>query len=204
MRVRKLPTTALLPARANPLPRAPQLASLGTVLCLYRPQHGSELSGWARAVRVESGASVDSDGLHERLDFLDADGRCCWRLYLLPDSDFVAWDRMLDALPCAGEKHAAPGVGERLWRRLAASLPGGYWQACVIRLHVLAAAASAPVLAASPAPLSALGILVAQRIAQAEGAAENISLDAYAARRPEASLVLPFATPRRRAEIPCR
>ena len=204
MRVRKLSATALLPARANPLPRAQQLASLGTVLCLYHPQHGSELSGWARAVRVESGASVDSDGLRERLDFLDADDRCCWRLYLLPDSDFVAWDRMLDALPCAGEKHAAPGVGERLWRRLAASLPGEHWQACVIRLHVLAAAASAPVLAASPAPLSALGILVAQRIAQAEGAGENIRLDACAARRPEASLVLPFATSRRRAEVPCR
>lgn len=204
MRVRKPPAIALLPARANPLPRAQQLASLGTVLCLYRPQHGSELSGWARAVRVESGAIVDSDGWREHLDFLDADGRCCWRLYLLPDSDFVAWDRMLDALRCAGEKPAAPGVGERLWRRLATSLPGGHWQACVIRLHVLAAAASAPVLAASLAPLSALGILVARRIAQAEGAGEKICLDAYTARRPEAPLVLPFATTRRRAAMPCR
>lgn len=162
---------------ASQLPRAQQLAALGTVLCLYRPQHGSELSGWAQAVSVESRAGVDSDGLRESLAFFDAEGRCCWRLYLLPDSDFLAWDRLLDSLPGSSESEVATGVGERLWRRLAGRLLGGQWQACVMRLHVLPASSLPPVLAASLAPLSPLGITTAQRIAQIEGADESIRLD---------------------------
>lgn len=50
MHILKLPATALLRARTNRLPRAQQLASLGAELCLYSPQHGSELSSGARAV----------------------------------------------------------------------------------------------------------------------------------------------------------
>ncbi len=159
------------------LPRAQQLAALGTVLCLYRHQDGGELSGWARAVRVESRAGVDSDGLRESLAFFDQEGRCCWRLYLLPDSDFVAWDRLLALLPSREEAEAATGVGERLWRRLAGRLLGGQWQACVLRLHVVPAEVRRPVLAASPAAVSPLGAATAQRIARAEGAEQNIRAD---------------------------
>lgn len=176
------------------LPRVQQLAALGTVLCLYRPQHGSELSGWAQAVRVESRAGVDSDGLRESLAFFDADGRCCWRLYLLPDSDFLAWDRLLDSLPICNESEPATGVSERLWRRLAGRLLGGQWQACVLKLHVLPATRMAPVLAASLAPLSPLGIATAQRIAQAEGADESLRLDDCCCA--QASLAAAQATPR--------
>jgi len=157
--------------------RAQQLAALGTVLCLYRPQHGSELSGWAHAVRVESCTGVDSDGLRESLVFFDAEGRCCWRLYLLPDSDFLAWDRLLASLPCRDEVDAAIGVGERLWRRLAGRLRGEHWQACILRLHAVPAAVAQPVLAASLAAVSSLGAATAQRIAQAEGADGNIRVD---------------------------
>lgn len=163
---------------ARDLPRAQQqLAALGTVLCLYRHQDGSELSGWARAVRVEPRAGVDSDGLRESLAFFDSEGRCCWRLYLLPDSDFVAWDRLLALLPSREEAEAATGVGERLWRRLAGRLLGGQWKACVLRLHVVPAEARRPVLAASPAAVSSLGAATAQRIARAEGAEQNIRVD---------------------------
>lgn len=174
-----MPSHAGMEAAGNAaaLPRAQQLAALGTVLCLYRPQHGSELSGWAQAVRVESRAGVDSDGLRESLAFFDTDGRCCWRLYLLPDSDFLAWDRLLDSLPACGESEPVKGVSERLWRRLAGRLLGGQWQACVMKLHVLPAAMMPPVLAASLAPLSPLGIATARRIAEAEGADESLRLD---------------------------
>jgi hypothetical protein len=162
---------------AQSLPRAQQLAALGTVLCLYRHQDGGELSGWARAVRVESRAGVDSDGLRESLAFFDSEGRCCWRLYLLPDSDFVAWDRLLALLPSREEMEAATGVGERLWRRLAGRLLGGQWQACVLRLHVVPAEVRRRVLAASPATVSPLGAATAQRIARAEGAEQSIRTD---------------------------
>ena len=79
-------------------PTPAQLATLGTVLCLYRAD-GNELGGWRQAVRVHACQGVDSEGLRESLCFLDARGRCVWRLYLLPDSDFLAWDRLVAALP---------------------------------------------------------------------------------------------------------
>lgn len=163
---------------ASILPRPQQLASLGTVLCLYRPQHGGELSGWAQAVRVESRAGVDSDGLRESLLFFDANNDCCWRLCLLPDSDFLAWDRLLAALPCSDMAQTNSGIAERLWKRLAGRLLGEQWHACVLQLHALPGnAARQFVLAASQAPISALGAVTARRIAQGEGAEENIRTD---------------------------
>lgn len=162
---------------AQTLPRAQQLAALGTVLCLYRHQDAGELSGWARAVRVESRAGVDSDGLRESLAFFDHEGRCCWRLYLLPDSDFVAWDRLSALLPSREEAETASGLGERLWRRLAGRLLGGQWQACVLRLHVVPAEVGGAVLAASLAMVSPLGAATARSIARSEGAEGNIRVD---------------------------
>lgn len=173
-----LPGIGLTPhAATRGLPRTQQLAALGTLLCLYRHQDGGELAGWARAVRVESRAGVDSEGLRESLVFFDREGRCCWRLYLLPESDFVAWDRLLALLPSRGEAEAAAGVGERLWRRMAGRLLGGQWQACVLRLHVVDAEVGRPVLAASQAAVSPLGAAAARRIARAEGAEQNIRSD---------------------------
>ncbi len=159
------------------LPRAQQLAALGKVLCLFRAQHGSELSGWTQAVRVESRTGVDSDGLRESLVFFDEEGHCCWRLYLLPDSDFLAWDRLIASLPCRDEVEAPVGVGERLWRRLAGRLRGEQWQTRIVQLHAVSAAVAPPVLVASLVSVSPLGAATAQRIAQAEGAVDNIHAD---------------------------
>lgn len=152
------------------LPRPQRLAELGTVLCLYRPQLGGELGGWSQAVRVEARAGVDSDGLRESLLFFDRDGRCCWRLYLLPDSDFLAWDRLLSGLPAAGEGDSGASVAERLWRRLAGRLGGERWSASTVQLHLVAAAGHPPLLAALPVEVSPLGAANARRILQAEGA----------------------------------
>ncbi len=158
------------------LPAAAQLATLGPVLCLYRPQQGSELAGWRQAVRVEAHTGVDSDGLDERLLFFDAQDRCCWRLCLLPESDFVAWDKLLSSLP-AGRDDTAGGLGDRLWRRLAGRLLGGQWRACALQLHALPQVQAETVLAASLPPMSALGLSTARRIALAEGAELDGGLD---------------------------
>jgi len=166
--LRALPGT-ITPASRDALPAVAQLAALGPVLCLYRTQHGSELAGWQQAVRVEAHTGVDSDGLDERLLFFDAQGRCCWRLCLLPDSDFVAWDRLVASLP-AGVDGEVAGLADRLWRRLAGRLLGGQWRACALQLHATPRPASLPVLAASLSLMSPLGVATAQRIAQAEGA----------------------------------
>lgn len=156
------------------LPTPRQLAGLGTVLCLYRSGPGGELAGWSRAVRAEACAALDSDGMHECVAFHDADGECCWKLYLLPDSDFMAWERLSMALPVRSAQDAsAAGVGERLLRRLAGRVRGGQWQGSVLRLHALCVAPGMPshsVLAASLASVSSLGAAAARRIARSQGA----------------------------------
>lgn len=171
MTVRALPQGFHAPAvqRADALPRPQQLAALGAVLCLYRAEHGGELGGWSQAVRAEARAGLDSDGLREVLQFFDASGRGCWRLYLLPDSDFLAWDRLLADLPRETGMESLGGVGERLWRRLAGRLRGEHWQAAAIRLHALTGERGQTLLAASLAQLSPLGAATARDIARLEG-----------------------------------
>ncbi len=156
------------------LPTPRQLAQLGVVLCLYRQQPGGELAGWSQAVRAEAEAALDSDGMQESLLFYDRDDRCCWRLYLLPDSDFLSWERLAAHLPACAQPQPHAGIGERLLRRLAGTVGGG-WTGSILRLHALRSGpgfglAPASVLAASLASVSPLGATLARRIAQRQGA----------------------------------
>lgn len=154
------------------LPTARQLASLGTVLCLYRPE-SSELGGWKHAVCAHACHGVDSEGIRESLCFSDARGRCCWRLYLLPDSDFLAWDRLVSAFPARPEPVNDGSVAERLWRRLATRLGAEPWRMCALRLH----AGDGQPLSASLASLSSLGADAARRIGHMEGAEGELWVD---------------------------
>ncbi|MFT4246854.1 MAG: hypothetical protein QM581_02295 [Pseudomonas sp.] len=150
------------------MPEPSRLAALGTVLCLYRPSVGSELAGWTRAVTLAVQSQMDSDGLRESLWFFDREGQCCWRLHLLPDSDFLAWDGLASSLPGLPVQDATSGgIGERLWRRLANRVRGDAWRMSVLRLHAIGGQGRE--LAASPAPLSALGAGLLRRVAQEEG-----------------------------------
>lgn len=164
-------------ASAPALPPPWQLAELGTVLCMYRPQDGGELMGWTRAVRVESDAAMDSDGLYESLVFLDRRGECCWRLFLLPDSDFAAWDGLVARLPEHRHETSARGMAERLWRRVAGRLAGNEWRLCALRLHALAPGDGLSLLVASPAVVSPLGVATARRVARQEGADGELRMD---------------------------
>jgi len=152
---------ASLPAPGMPHPG--QLAALGVVLCLHRPALGGELEGWRRARALAASQQLDSEGLHERLDFFDAQGDCCWQLCLLPDSDFLAWDRLVAGLPPASDTVAA-GLAERLWRRLAQRLRGDAWQGTLLRLR--AAGPLGMTLAAQVATPSPLGQQVARRLSR--------------------------------------
>jgi hypothetical protein len=147
------------------LPHPGQLVALGTVLCLFRPSLGGELEGWRRARRVAAVQHVDSEGPNECLCFFDAEEECCWRLYLLPDSDFLAWDRVLEGVPAMADT-AGGGVGERLWRRLAGRLRGDIWRGSVIRLHLTGGMGMQ--LAASAATPSEWGRKAARRIGRVE------------------------------------
>jgi hypothetical protein len=168
---------------AGGLPQARELAALGTVLCLHRARSGSALGGWAEAVDAAWHGAVESDGLRESLSFRNRHGQCCWRLYLLPDSDFLAWERLAGRLPredCSADDRDALGL--RLWRRLGERLSGDFWRAGVLRLRALPAQsrrdrAGPWVLAASLAEVSLAGMRVARRIAHREGAALDGAID---------------------------
>lgn len=152
------------------LPRPQQLAALGAVLCQFQPRAGGELGGWAQAASAMASSGVDSDGVHERLLFFDGSGAPCWQLHLLPETDFLAWERLSTVLPAYPQPaDAGRGIAQRLWRRIAQRR---CWQLDAMRLHALPPApgfASLCVLAASPAPLSPLGAEAARRIARQQG-----------------------------------
>ena len=151
------------------LPTTAELAALGTVLCVYTRRYGGELGGWTQAVSAELRCGIDSDGWHECLQFRDSDGICCWRLYLLPDSDFLAWECLQSRLPATDVRQSTgtDGVANRLWRRLSARVGGERWQSSVIKLHALRH--PRPLLAASPATVSPLGADMLLRVARIEG-----------------------------------
>lgn len=151
------------------LPHPQQLAALGAVLCLSRADAGSALAGWAQAVRACYGCALDSDGLRECIRFFDARGECCWRLYLLPDADFWAWEQLAGSLPCEAGGSATPGLAERLWRHLARRLNEPCWRACALRFHACGSGAASAALGASLPALSALGREQVRRIVRCEG-----------------------------------
>lgn len=152
------------------LPTPGQLARLGTVLCLYPPGAGGELGGWSRAACAEAAVSLHGDGPEDCIAFRDTGGECCWKLYLLPDSDFLAWERLVARLPVQADAGIGPalGIGERLLQRLVGRLRSGNWQASVLRLRALAVpgGSSPHALTAMLAPVSATGAAAARAIAR--------------------------------------
>jgi hypothetical protein len=158
--------------RPNVLPQPHELAALGAVLCLYRVHAGGELDGWSHAVRASSNSALDSDGLCESLQFFDRHDDCCWRLYVLPDTDFLGWERLLAGLPVQRQADHGLGIRERLWHRVARRLAGPAWRANVLRFHAPPAGpgfAGQSLLAASLPRLSACGAEVGRRIVRREG-----------------------------------
>ncbi|MFL6588423.1 MAG: Hemin transport protein [Luteimonas sp.] len=176
------------------VPTPSQLAALGTVLCLHRSGAARELGGWSSARRTEAHAGLDLDGMHESLRFFDADDACCWQLHLLPDSDFLAWERLAGHLPrCSEVAHG--GIGERLWRSLAQRIRGGAWDASVLRFQAVPAAdEGGPMLVASLGTLSPLGIDCARRIARGNGITPSASLDDCCCRRAAAAAGTPASS----------
>ncbi|NUR23331.1 hypothetical protein [Frateuria sp.] len=99
---------------ARLLPMSPRclarwLPQLGGVLCLFPCDAGVPCEPAAGLLVEEDGlavlhrsrwlrlaSAVTADGPREWADVLDACGRVCTRVYLLPGTDYCAWD----AMPC--------------------------------------------------------------------------------------------------------
>ncbi|SFW36288.1 hypothetical protein [Luteibacter sp. UNCMF366Tsu5.1] len=101
--------------------------------------------------------AVTAEGPREWIDCVSGEGRIVARIYLLPDTDYLAWDRLFaDALPSAPPDHRRP---ERMWLR-----------ACRARVVSFTRRqwAGLTVLGIGDAPISSLGLGVARDIAVSE------------------------------------
>jgi hypothetical protein len=158
----------------SPMPTHFELAMLGPVLCVFCERYGGELGGWLRAVSAGAHSGIDSDGWYECLSFRDRAGQDCWRLYLLPESDFFVWDHVRDRLPRAAAACDVSSVSSKtrpaqdLSITRCAYADVAPWRASVVRLHALRSANDA-VLAASPWQVSALGADMVRRVLRIEG-----------------------------------
>lgn len=142
----------------RPDPRA--LCELGPVLCLHAAGDPHPLSGWSRARWAAACIRLDADGPCESLCFYADDGEPCWQLHLLPDSDFLAWSRLLEQLP--GEP-PAPSTANGLLARCRRMVRPA-WRACALRLHAVPGCPGEAALAAAEVRLSPLGEQRARRI----------------------------------------
>ena len=150
------------------LPAPERLAAVATVLCLYPNRQRDALAGWSNSASAQRLFGEGADAAHEGLLFRDAQGRACWRLYLLPDSDFLAWDLAVGHLPAAARRGDADGWA-RLHGRIRRWLHGG-WTAQALRLQLTCDEAGRRILVADGAALSPLGREHARRIAASERA----------------------------------
>jgi hypothetical protein len=152
----------------DPLPAPAELAALGAVLCVHPGELPIAPQSRAATLRAELQASVDIAGVRESIAFLDAEGQCRGRLYLLPDTDFLAWEALVARLPQCALERPMPGAAT-LCRRLRMRLSCGRWQAVALRLRAIAHGGRWA-LQVAPTPLSALGLELAHAIARAEDA----------------------------------
>lgn len=126
--------------RMTPAALAASLPALGSVLYMPLAESGTGLPPQPDGVLVETPllapllrvhgllavCEVTLDGPREWIDGLDRDGRPCVRLHLLPDTDYLGWDRLLargepaPAMPHAPHMQALDACPLRFrWRRLA-------------------------------------------------------------------------------------
>jgi len=120
---------------------------------------GIELAPLLQVGRVGVACAVTEDGPREWVEAVDADGAPVARIYLLPDSDYLMWDAMLDEGLASTSATLSPRT--RAFRGAAA-------QALAFRRRPLGNLQWLD--AVVPARLSALGRTVARAIIHGEGA----------------------------------
>ena len=172
-----------LQALANWLPR------LGAVLWLDRPVRrvaplravtGSRglllldhpaLDALARSTALTAHTQVTPHGPREWLAFRDASGETLAKLYLLPDTDYLAWDEMTVATALAPRaEEPARWHAHAAFLRQALSRIGSAWQARLFKFEQRKLPWLQTLDARSPLRLSLLGLELARLIARSEGA----------------------------------
>lgn len=168
------PREAFAPAGVDPLIAA--LAALGPVLCLYPAAEAHPLAALDRACRCVCEVGVDSDGPSEALRFLDHRARCCWQLCLLPDSDYLQWDRLCGQLPSTEARSSFERSARLCCASIVRAAGQTLWRACPLRLHAVAGSHGLQ-LAAAVTDLSPTGRRCAERLMRRARAVAGTGLD---------------------------
>jgi putative heme degradation protein len=149
--------------------RANAPASIGArgLLLLDHPA----LTTLARCAHANAHVQVTSHGPREWLSFRDAEGTAIAKLYLLPDTDYLAWDEMIAATGLA-----PPTREPANWQAHAAFLCsalarlGAAWQARLFTFEHQSLPWLQTLGARAPLKLSLLGLELARLIASSDGA----------------------------------
>jgi len=150
------------------------LAALGPLLCLYRADDSHALCGWSGAKSVQACIKIDSDGPREALTFFDAGHRACWQLYLLPDSDYLSWDRLLSCVRCELDTTQSSWLKKMDPAPISRAIGNQIWRACALRFYAVSKLNNECCLALAEVSLSNAGRRAAQAIAKTEGATQEI------------------------------
>ncbi|MDR3386567.1 MAG: hypothetical protein P4L92_05895 [Rudaea sp.] len=130
------------------------------------------LAALADCASVHALCAVTTQGPREWLEFRDVHNAAIAKLYLLPETDYLAWDAMLGR--CGAP---AAAVAQRGWQAHAAFMRsvfvrlGAAWQARIVRLPLLRLSCLSVLGLRAPPRLSALGRRLACAIAEDEHAA---------------------------------
>lgn len=101
--------------------------------------------------------TITAEGPREWIDCVSGQGTTTARIYLLPDTDYLAWDGLFaDALPIAEPEHHAP---DREWLRASRARILSFTRRRLVGFTVLGA---------RDIPISSLGLGVARDIAVSE------------------------------------
>lgn len=150
---RRSPLRALIGARGIVLLEHPALAVLG------------------RCSAITAHTAVTPQGPREWLSFRDAKDEVHAKLFLLPDTDYLAWDEMAAAARLAPTREEAPGWhAHTAFLRGALARFGTAWRARVLRFDAGRLPWLRTLDAQPPLRLSLLGLELARTIARSEGA----------------------------------
>lgn len=151
--------------RRNPSLRA-LIGARGIVLL----EHPS-LAVLGRCHAIAAHTAVTPQGPREWLSFRDAKGEVRAKLFLLPDTDYLAWDEMAAAARLAPASEEPPRWhAHAAFLRGALARLGSHWRARVLRFELGRLPWLRTLDARPPLRLSLLGVELARTIARSEGA----------------------------------
>jgi hypothetical protein len=169
---------------------ADALPELGTVLWLHRPtrdrtfprarltpqgvmllEHPA-LGVLADCIEVVPMSAVTSHGPREWLEFRNVHNAAIAKLYLLPDTDYLAWDAMLAGCRSNATLSASGGnwQAHKAFMHAAFACVGASWEARLVRMPMLRLTGLRVLGLRAPEPVSALGCRCARAIADDERA----------------------------------